>query len=147
MACTHAAACPLFPLLNASLDGWRRCYCDSADGWRGCARYQQSLRGQYVPLSLLPNGHDASLSPGVAEARGSGGGRAGGSPGSHAPGGAPTLIDLLFEHAPSVDTLPQGEGSRAALPDPPAPPPRSAREPSTMRAWWNRLVEWMRTPE
>ncbi len=125
MACSHSATCPLFPLLNASLDGWRRCYCDSRDGWRGCARYQQSLRGQYVPLSLLPNGHDAGhLQQAAVD-------RAGGPPGAQASGGAPTLVDLLFEHAP-------------AEPDEPARP--SAPEPGPTRSWWARIVEWMRTP-
>jgi hypothetical protein len=135
MACSHAAACPLFPLLNASLDGWRRCYCDSRDGWRGCARYQQSLRGQYVPLSLLPNGHDASRSQGTA------GGTVGGAPGARAPGGAPTLVDLLFEHAPSA--YPPADRDVPPTPD---PTPRTAHEPGSTLPWWKRLAEWMRSP-
>lgn len=131
MACSHVTACPLFPLLNASLDGWRRCYCDSSDGWRGCARYQQSVRGQYVPLSLLPNGHDASRSQGIV------GGTVGASPSAH--GGAPTLVDLLFEHAPPRDPLPTPVHSAAPTPEPtPGPVPRSP--------WWRRLAEWMRSP-
>jgi hypothetical protein len=139
MACSHAAACPLFPLLNASLDGWRRCYCDSADGWRDCARYQQSLRGQYVPLSLLPNGHDASMS------QGTGGGRAGDPPAARAPGGgAPTLVDLLFEHVPA---LPATDDGPPAAPDPrePAPAPQPA-QPASTPSWWRRLAQWMRSP-
>lgn len=134
MACSHAAACPLFPLLNSSLDGWRRCYCDSSDGWRTCARYKQSLRGQYVPLSLLPNGHDASHLQSAAE-RASG---ADGPQGARAPGGAPTLVDLLFEHAPAPEDLP----------DPPAATttPRSGYRTGRTRSWWTRLAEWMRTP-
>ncbi|OJY51544.1 MAG: hypothetical protein BGP03_16715 [Pseudonocardia sp. 73-21] len=136
MACSHTAECPLFPLLNASLDGWRRCYCDSADGWRECARYKQSLRGQYVPLNLLPNGHEASLQSAVA-GRGPG---PGGPHGARTPGGAPTLVDLLFEHAPSSDRLqPEDEC-------PPAPTPRSVDEPVPTRPWWKRLAEWMRSP-
>lgn len=137
MACSHAPACPLFPLLNASLDGWRNCYCDSDDGWRGCARYQQSLRGQFVPLSLLPNGHDARHLQSAA-ARGSG---AGGAQDARAPGGAPTLVDLLFEHAPSPDRMPADDERR-----PQAPAPRSLDEPDRPRPWWKRLAEWMRTP-
>ncbi|HEY0696341.1 MAG TPA: hypothetical protein VGD43_00850 [Micromonospora sp.] len=56
MACTHVEGCPLFPLLNASLRGWRNYYCDTVDSWRGCARYKMSLTGQPVPINLLPNG-------------------------------------------------------------------------------------------
>lgn len=48
-----------FPLLKASLQGWREYYCDSADQWLGCARYQMSLTGERVPISLLPNGASA----------------------------------------------------------------------------------------
>lgn len=135
MACSHSAGCPLFPLLNASLDGWRRCYCDSDDGWRGCARYQQSLRGQYVPLSLLPNGHDAqhlqhAAAPGPA-APGPGG----------VPGSAPTLLELLFEHAPTPDDEPLFAERRR-----PSPTPRPVDEPDRPRPWWTRLAEWMRSP-
>lgn len=56
MACPHAPGCPLFPYLNASLGAWRVSYCDSANGWRGCARYILSGQGRPVPLALLPNG-------------------------------------------------------------------------------------------
>lgn len=56
MGCSHTAGCPLFPLLKASLQGWRDYYCDSEDQWLGCARYQMSLTGERVPISLLPNG-------------------------------------------------------------------------------------------
>lgn len=56
VSCPHAAGCPLFPLLRASLQGWRDYYCDSEDQWAGCARYQVSLTGERVPISLLPNG-------------------------------------------------------------------------------------------
>lgn len=145
MACSHTAACPLFPLLNSSLDGWRRCYCDSEDGWRGCARYQQSLRGQYVPLSLLPNGHDARHLQGATSA---------GSPGAPAPGSSsPTLVDLLFEQAPAPGPTPPADvWGVTPIPGPPSPgPPASAappslHEPGPIRRWWARLAEWMRTP-
>ncbi len=59
VGCSHAAGCPLFPLLRASLQGWRDYYCDSEDQWLGCARYQMSLTGERVPISLLPNGASA----------------------------------------------------------------------------------------
>jgi hypothetical protein len=61
VGCSHREGCPLFPLLNASLRGWRDHYCDSEDRWRDCARYKWSLTGQLVPITLLPNGHDAQL--------------------------------------------------------------------------------------
>ena len=61
VGCSHREGCPLFPLLNASLRGWRDYYCDSEDRWRDCARYKWSLTGQLVPITLLPNGHDAQL--------------------------------------------------------------------------------------
>lgn len=60
VGCSHATGCPLFPLLNASLQGWRDYYCDSTDRWQECARYKMSLTGERVPISLLPNGHHAT---------------------------------------------------------------------------------------
>lgn len=160
MACSHTATCPLFPLLNSSVDGWRRCYCDSPDGWRECARYKQSVRGQYVPLSLLPNGHDARH---LQAAGGDGGTGADGAgtdgaavPQAARTGGGPTLVDLLFEPAPSpAPTPPSGEWPdratpvphpRSPDPMPSAPAPPVAHEPSPRRPWWTRLAEWMRTP-
>lgn len=68
VGCSHAAGCPLFPLLKASLQGWREYYCDSADQWLGCARYQMSLTGERVPISLLPNGASARHLEAPAEA-------------------------------------------------------------------------------
>ena len=56
MACTHTADCPLFPKLNASLGAWRTHYCDTDVAWRNCARFERSMRGEAVPLALLPNG-------------------------------------------------------------------------------------------
>ena len=61
VGCSHREGCPLFPLLNSSLRGWRDYYCDSADRWHDCARYKLSRTGQLVPITLLPNGHDAQL--------------------------------------------------------------------------------------
>ncbi|MCM2579375.1 hypothetical protein [Streptomyces meridianus] len=46
-------------MLKSSLQGWRDHYCDSQDRWLECARYQMSLTGERVPISLLPNGHQA----------------------------------------------------------------------------------------
>lgn len=155
MACSHAAACPLFPLLNSSLDGWRRCYCDSQDGWRQCARYQQSLRGQYVPLSLLPNGHDARHLQRPAD-REPVAGASDRPPGTQTSTSGPTLVELLFEHAPEPGrTSPGGEWPEwpSGGPHPPSsdlpalsPTARHRHEPGPTRPWWKRLAEWMRTP-
>lgn len=152
MTCTHSAACPLFPLLNASFEGWRRHYCDSDAGWRDCARYQQSMRGQHVPLSLLPNGHDAlhlaqrarseSRLPAL---------------GDRTPG-TPTLTDLMFEQpgspepatrSPSPPGLQERFPRPRTSPDSRLPPPASrssAHRTPPDPHWWNRLGEWMRRP-
>ena len=61
MACTHTADCPLFPKLSSSLAAWRTHYCDTEHQWRTCARYERSLRGEAVPLALLPNGKIVGL--------------------------------------------------------------------------------------
>lgn len=164
MACTHRDACPLFPFLNSSLAGWRNYYCDSADGWRTCARYQQALRGQHVPLSLLPNGRDAFHLQHVG-ADGSADGGADGGRGADGPdrqqvartSGGSTLVDLLFEHAPAAAPAPpvdEPPERPATLPHPPSRDagrsPRAARPVMRVRrpapSWWKRLTEWMRTP-
>lgn len=56
MACSHTQHCELFAqfALNPALQVWQSHYCE-ADHSR-CARYQLSLKGQAVPLNLLPNG-------------------------------------------------------------------------------------------
>ncbi len=165
MGCTHTAGCPLFPLLNASLEGWRRYYCDTDAEWRECARYKQALRGQHVPLSLLPNGSDALYINQAVQRKKSepGGGEqpvaARPTPGSRPPG-TPKLTDLLFEHAagpaPS-DTqstrpmqLPE-RSPRSQLSPRPLAPPAASRRPAQQatnanKHWWNRLAEWMRKP-
>ena len=56
MACTHIADCPLFPKLHASLAAWRTHYCDTDTQWVSCARYERAVKGQAVPIALLPNG-------------------------------------------------------------------------------------------
>ena len=56
MACTHIRNCELFVqfALNPALGIWQSAYCN--DDYSVCARYQTSLEGKVVPLSLLPNG-------------------------------------------------------------------------------------------
>jgi hypothetical protein len=154
MTCTHSAVCPLFQLLDTGFDGWRHHYCDSAGNWRECARYQQSIRGQHVPLSLLPNGHDAVHLAQRARS------------GAHvaAPVGAttgtPTLADLMFERpgAPARAARTAGPSfTREQLPRPrprplperqqAAPPPGApAHRTRPGEHWWNRLADWMRRP-
>ena len=56
MACTHTADCPLFPKLHASRAAWRTHYCDTETQWTTCARYERAVKGQPVPIALLPNG-------------------------------------------------------------------------------------------
>lgn len=164
MACTHSAGCPLFPLLNASLDSWRRYYCDSDNRWRECARYQQALRGQHVPLSLLPNGSDALHIEQVVQRKRSesGGGEpvvARPAPGSRPPR-TPKLTDLLFEQA--TGPIPSGTQSTSPMqlhersprsqlsPRPLAPPSASGwpaqQATNASNRWWNRLAEWIRKP-
>lgn len=56
MACSHTVRCELFAqfALNPALGIWQQHYCDG--DYTRCARYQISLKGQTVPLNLLPNG-------------------------------------------------------------------------------------------
>ncbi len=56
MACNHSASCELFPLMamEPALQLWKKHYCDGQ--FERCARFQLSLKGNTVPLTLLPNG-------------------------------------------------------------------------------------------
>ncbi|GEM_PF-735531 len=56
MSCTHTKHCELYVHFAAdpSLSLWKQHYCEG--GFERCARYQQALRGENVPLTLLPNG-------------------------------------------------------------------------------------------
>lgn len=56
MACSHTTRCELFAqfALNPALRIWQQHYCDGE--YTRCARYQMSLKGEAVPLNLLPNG-------------------------------------------------------------------------------------------
>jgi len=51
-------SCELFPELttNSALKVWQTFYC-SGD-FKKCVRFQQSTKGQAVPITLLPNGKD-----------------------------------------------------------------------------------------
>lgn len=54
--CPHEASCRLFPLFSMSgtLAVWKTNYCRS--DYTRCARYQRSLREEWVPANLLPSG-------------------------------------------------------------------------------------------
>lgn len=56
MSCSHKSGCELYVQFAAdpSIQLWKTHYCDS--DFSRCARFKLSLRGQTVPLHLLPNG-------------------------------------------------------------------------------------------
>ncbi|RVU27402.1 hypothetical protein EOT10_09570 [Streptomyces antnestii] len=175
MGCSHAVACPLFPLLRASLQGWRDHYCDSEDRWRDCARYQLSLTGERVPISLLPNG---------ARARHLEEGDDGNRPGAAHPGqvprqdppphAGPWQPETRSWSQPAPASPPEPSGHGIATPETmaqfgatppsapvwhhqPSPPPqvpqpsdglarRGRRAPGSKRGWWTRFADWMRGP-
>ncbi|MDN5749417.1 MAG: hypothetical protein L0H64_13015 [Pseudonocardia sp.] len=143
MGCSHAESCPQFPLLKASLRGWRDYYCDDEIRWRECARYRMSLAGRPVPITLLPNGKDAQYL-------------------SEATAGRPATAEEARHRTPPGG----GRAAPATLAAPPAtgsapvalPAPRRAQDPSQRvrvelgsgrttgprRGWWARLLDWTR---
>ena len=148
VGCSHREGCPLFPLLNASLRGWRDHYCDSADRWRDCARYKMSLTGQLVPITLLPNGHDAQLlrpDPGQA-------------PPSRLDSGSPETAVSIPQFEPAPASAPAPAPAQLLEPSPPSPVAQSPRRPparltrrvrrvhGSTRRWWTRLTDWMTGP-
>ena len=58
MACTHMSNCELYVQFAAdpSIDVWKSHFC--AGDFKKCARYQRSLSGEAIPLTLLPNGKE-----------------------------------------------------------------------------------------
>lgn len=56
MSCTHSADCPLFAqfAMEPSLAIWKQHYCDGE--FTKCARFQLGLKGEAVPITLMPNG-------------------------------------------------------------------------------------------
>jgi hypothetical protein len=175
VSCSHAVGCPLFPLLRASLQGWRDYYCDSADQWHDCARYKLSLTGERVPISLLPNGVRARHLEGAADAN-----RSGAANPRQAPRQAPPPrpnpwspeTASWFQPAPARPPEPSGPGTvtpetMAQFEAPPQPAPvrhhqpspptqvpqppdhlarRTRQAPSSKRGWWARLADWMKGP-
>ncbi|GED85710.1 hypothetical protein TNCT6_27950 [Streptomyces sp. 6-11-2] len=172
MGCSHAVGCPLFPLLRASLQGWRDYYCDSADQWHDCARYQLSLTGERVPISLLPNGAIARHLEGT-----SGANRSSATNPTQAPRQAPQpQPDAWSRPVPAGPPEPASPGPEqlestawfGAAPPPaphPAPVPshqpsphtptphsshrparHTAQAPGAKRGLLGRIADWMRGP-
>jgi len=56
MACSHSTDCPLFAqfAMEPALAIWKKHFCDG--DFTKCARYQLSIKGATVPITLLPNG-------------------------------------------------------------------------------------------
>lgn len=56
MSCTHSNDCPLFAqfAMEPSLAVWKQHFCEGK--FQKCARFQLSLKGGAVPLTLMPNG-------------------------------------------------------------------------------------------
>jgi len=136
VGCSHTTGCPLFPLLNTSLRGWRNYYCDSEDHWLDCARYKLALSGKPVPISLLPNGRQAHHLDRF---------------GSSELGQAPPPRS---GPAPARPLHPSQAPARRPEPPPRSWAPQSRENPHTRgtrrkepaRRWWTRLADWMRGP-
>jgi hypothetical protein len=152
VGCSHAEGCPLFPFLRASLQGWRDYYCDSEDRWHDCARYKLARSGQLVPISLLPNGHDAwhlrreaDESWSAAQQR-------------QARGQVPVSWREPWqqESASWFEPAPPPAPPSIVAPRPrprvhPQPSYQAGSDPygrqiSRRRGWWARLVDWMKGP-
>ena len=56
MTCSNHASCQLFPqfAMDPSLKIWQQHFCEGK--YKSCVRYQNSVEGKPVPLTLLPNG-------------------------------------------------------------------------------------------
>jgi hypothetical protein len=133
VGCSHTTECPLFPLLNTSLRGWRNNYCDSENGWLDCARYQLALEGKPVPMSLLPNGKQ----PQHLERFGSYELRQ--EPPSRPAPARP------FEPSQAPTRPPEPSPSSRA-PQPRENSPTGSRRSEPARRWWTRLADWMKGP-
>jgi len=59
--CSHIGSCELFPKfgLRGSLKVWTTFYCEG--NHQNCERFKRALRGEPVPVNLLPNGKELDL--------------------------------------------------------------------------------------
>lgn len=59
--CPHMESCEMYSLFSHSgtLAVWKINYCTSE--FTRCARYQRSLEGRLVPITLLPNGKELNV--------------------------------------------------------------------------------------
>lgn len=147
VGCTHAEGCPLFPLLRASLQGWRDYYCDSGDRWRSCARYELAAKGQLVPISLLPNGKDAAHLQRANErlSRAQTVPRFGPAPSTPFDQGSPQSGASPRPRPAGAPPMPSP--SQQVPPPPPRPPSPQQHAPErrpSRRSWWARLADWMK---
>lgn len=153
MACPHASTCPLFPLMSASLNEWRRYYCESSTGSQECARYIRSSRGEIVPLGLLPNGRHAQHIQGEADDAPAG------TTTASTPTHAPAADHGMAETAPAscwFEQMRRPDRTAQAV-RPPKPqltvrPRVAVREPrkrtgpaGRKRSWWTRYTDWMQS--
>lgn len=163
VGCSHREGCPLFPLLNKSLRGWRDFYCDHGDRWHDCARYKVSRTGRPMPITLLPNGHDAQYlidRAGAAESRHA----STQEPPSRPPSGPPEPTghtdlfqpvrkpapDRPLEPSPPAQ-VPQSAGRSPTVAQRPGSTPTRVTRPArrahgSIRRWWTRLTDWMTGP-
>lgn len=175
VGCSHAVGCPLFPLLRGSLQGWRSYYCDTEDRWLGCARYQMSLTGDRVPISLLPNGARARHLEDMA----TGADRSAANseqtpqqappphhdpwsaqsaswpqpapaqpPQPHVPAtAAPETVAQFGAASPPIQVSHHQPSPPLQAPQPHHRPSRHVRQaPGSKRGWWARFTEWMGGP-
>ncbi|MPY49330.1 hypothetical protein FPZ41_12385 [Streptomyces sp. K1PN6] len=150
MSCSHAEGCPLFPLLRASLRGWRNYYCDSEGQWHSCARYQMALTGERVPISLLPNGAQARHLEDMAGADPSGAAAQSAATRSPEPSGpVPATPETMAQFGSSAPPDPAWHHQ----PSPPAQSPQPSGHPtprthhaSSKRGWWAQITDWMKGP-
>ena len=56
MSCSHSTDCPLFAqfAMEPALAIWKQHFCDGE--FTKCIRYQLGLKGEVVPIALMPNG-------------------------------------------------------------------------------------------
>jgi hypothetical protein len=159
MSCSHVPDCPLFPLLNESLRGWRSYYCNSDQRWHDCARYRMAARGELVPISLLPNGVDAGHIRTASE-------RAAHSDPTRAQQPVHGAESTVFEAAPrpplpaepAFDEPTPRPPSDAQSSSPPAAAPAERTQVMPQRAatahpwrerlqhWWIQLSTWLGEP-